>query len=139
MSDGREQGGLAAASREVCIITLIHARKHREDQVKEALLTVALAARSDEGCISYELHQDVHDSTTFILFENWRSKEDVDRHMATDRIRHFLSRVELMASPAMEPHVADRISIPTVTTFEASMGPKGLRPCPWWRSRCRGA
>jgi quinol monooxygenase YgiN len=122
MSDGREQGGLAAASREVCIITLIHARKHREDQVKEALLTVALAARSDEGCISYELHQDVHDSTTFILFENWRSKEDVDRHMATDRTRRFLSRADLLASPAMEPHVANRIGIPNVKTCKVSIG-----------------
>ena len=122
MSGGKDQGGFRAASREVCIITLIHARKHHEDQVKEALLTVTLAARSDEGCISYELHQDVHDSTTFILYENWRSKEDVERHMATDRIRHFLSRADLLASPAMEPHVADRIGIPSVKTCKVSIG-----------------
>ncbi len=44
MSGGKDQGGFRAASREVCIITLIHARKHHEDQVKEALLTVTLAA-----------------------------------------------------------------------------------------------
>ncbi|MFV0528136.1 MAG: putative quinol monooxygenase [Lachnospiraceae bacterium] len=54
-----------------------------------------------EGCISYELFQDVQNETFLTMIETWESKEALDKHMETESFKRIVPLCgELMAGPA---------------------------------------
>jgi quinol monooxygenase YgiN len=56
--------------------------------------------RAEEGCINYDFHVDPDDPCTFMFYENWRSKSDLDRHLATQHLKPLFDRLdELLAKP----------------------------------------
>lgn len=69
-------------------------------QVKEALQSLIDPTRSEEGCISYTLHQDCDDDKVFMFYENWASKEALDLHLQTPHLQGLVARAdELFAAP----------------------------------------
>ncbi len=61
----------------------------QEDKVKEIIeicKELVELTRKEEGCIRYELYQDINDSTILTFVEEWESKEALDKHMKTE---HF--------------------------------------------------
>ena len=57
------------------IVANIHAKADRTELVKSALLKLIPTTRAEPGCIQYDLHQNNEDSTHFMFFENWESRE----------------------------------------------------------------
>lgn len=54
----------------------------------------------DEGCISYELFQDVNAPCTMTFIEEWEDKEALDKHMASN---HFTEIVPLLGAFSEKP------------------------------------
>ncbi|MBL9129281.1 MAG: antibiotic biosynthesis monooxygenase, partial [Verrucomicrobiales bacterium] len=53
-----------------------------------------------EGCLNYDLHESAEESGQFMFHENWRSRADLDRHLASPHVTAVLSKVpELVAAP----------------------------------------
>jgi quinol monooxygenase YgiN len=64
------------------------------------------ATRQEAGCRSYELLQQVDDSTQFLLLEEWESQAHLDAHTHTE---HFVRLVaELEALERADPVVRYR-------------------------------
>jgi quinol monooxygenase YgiN len=63
----------------------------KADKIEEfktlALELVKKTNELDEGCISYELFQDISNPTTLTIIEEWESKEALNNHM---KAKHFL-------------------------------------------------
>ena len=76
----------------------------KADKVNEfvelASKLVEATVREDEGCIQYELYQDVSDPTLMIMIEAWEDKESLDRHMAS---KHFTETVPTLHDLASKP------------------------------------
>jgi quinol monooxygenase YgiN len=51
------------------------------------------ATRKEEGCIVYELFQDVEDSSVLTMIEEWEDKASLDQHMKTE---HFVRIVPMV-------------------------------------------
>ena len=51
------------------------------------------ATRMEEGCIAYELFQDVEDSSVLTMIEEWEDKASLDQHMKTE---HFMRIVPMV-------------------------------------------
>lgn len=71
----------------------------RADKVKDlrAVLDPLVAAtRTEEGCLAYTAHQALDDDTVFVMYEVWRSEEDLAAHA---RSAHFLAFLD--AAPAL--------------------------------------
>jgi quinol monooxygenase YgiN len=49
--------------------------------------------RKEDGCIKYELFQDVNDLTVLTMIEEWEEKIKLDAHMKTE---HFTSIVPMV-------------------------------------------
>ena len=56
--------------------------------------------KHDEGCIHYELFQDIKDSTVITIIEEWESKEALEKHMAA---KHFLEIVPMLSDFTEKP------------------------------------
>jgi quinol monooxygenase YgiN len=51
------------------------------------------ATREEEGCIAYELFQDVEDPSVLTMIEEWEDKPSLDQHMKTE---HFMRIVPMV-------------------------------------------
>ncbi len=51
------------------------------------------ATRKEEGCIAYELFQDVEDSSVLTMIEEWEDRASLDQHMKTE---HFVRIVPMV-------------------------------------------
>jgi len=56
--------------------------------------------KSDEGCIHYELFQDIKEPTILTIIEEWENKEALEQHMAA---KHFLEIVPQLAAFTEKP------------------------------------
>jgi len=56
--------------------------------------------KKDEGCIHYELFQDLKDPHILTIIEEWETKEALDKHMAA---KHFLEIVPMLSDFTEKP------------------------------------
>lgn len=82
------------------VLARIRAKTGREEEVLEEILSLIAPTRAEEGCINYDLHRAQDDQALFCLHENWRSRQDLDDHLATPYLRAFLGNApDLLAEP----------------------------------------
>jgi quinol monooxygenase YgiN len=68
--------------------------------------------RSEEGCINYDLDRGVEDPSEFVLYENWRSKADLDEHLEKPHIKELLDQVPELSEDGVEITLLDMVSDP---------------------------
>ncbi len=84
----------------ISVVARLKAKSGLEDELRGELLALVGKSRLDEGCINYDLHQSLDDRSIFVFYENWQSREHLDRHLATPHLQTFLGKAqELLASP----------------------------------------
>lgn len=71
------------------IVAKIVAKADKKDLVKSELLKLVNLTRSEEGNISYDLHEDNINKNVFLMYENWTNREVWKKHMETTHIRHY--------------------------------------------------
>lgn len=72
---------------EIVIVAEITLAEGREDEALEVLDQLCQAThREDEGCLLYAVHRVTGDDQRVFLLEKWRSRADLDRHLATDHV-----------------------------------------------------
>jgi quinol monooxygenase YgiN len=85
---------------EITVVARFRARGGMEKELRELLLSLIEPSRSDEGCIDYDLHQSIEEPTIFVFYENWSSREHLNRHSATPHVQAFRSKAtDLLAEP----------------------------------------
>ena len=86
--------------KQVTVLATIKAKKGLEETVRNEVLALVAPTRAEAGCLNYDLHQSSDDPATLMLYENWVSKEDLDKHLAMPYLQAFLGKVpELLAEP----------------------------------------
>ncbi len=87
----------------VTVIARLRAKAGMENDLKSLLLSLIEPSRSDEGCINYDLHQAIDDPATFIFYENWQSRQHLEKHSATTHLQDFRARAKALL--AEEPEI----------------------------------
>jgi quinol monooxygenase YgiN len=83
---------------EVVVIAHAKARPGHEAEIEAALRENAEASRGEGGCVSYSVLRG--DDGTFMTVERWKTRGDVDQHMATPHVQKLLGTiVPLLAAP----------------------------------------
>ena len=54
-------------------------------------------ARVERGCLSYRLYEDVEDRNAFVLVEEWKTQNDLERHIRTDNHRRLMALMDLLS------------------------------------------
>ena len=86
--------------KKVTVLATIKAKQGLEETVKNEILALIGPTRAEPGCLNYDLHQSCDDKALFMLYENWVSKEDLDKHLAMSYLQAFLGKApDLVAEP----------------------------------------
>ena len=51
----------------------------------QTLLSMIEPTLQEKGCLSYQVFQDIDDENVFSLIKDWKTREDLNRHMRSDR------------------------------------------------------
>ena len=94
----------------ITVVARFRAKPGMEDGLKKLLLALIVPSRSDDGCINYDLHQAIDDPTIFLFYENWHSKEHLDKHSATSHVQDFRSKAKALLAEAPELTLMNMIS-----------------------------
>lgn len=71
------------------VIAQVRAKPEFAETVKIECLALVEPSRAEKGCINYDLYQSTEDSTVFIFYENWESREDIERHLESPHTLAF--------------------------------------------------
>ncbi len=79
---------------EVTVLALIKAKPGLEDTVKNELTALIEPTRKEPGCIGYSLHQNSEDQSRFMFYETWKSREDLDKHLAMPYLQALVAKAD---------------------------------------------
>ena len=83
------------------VVAELTAKPGKEDDLRAALTGLIAPTRSEEGCVEYLLHESTDQPGRFVFYENWKSREALDRHLQTPYLQALGARSgELLAEPA---------------------------------------
>jgi quinol monooxygenase YgiN len=87
-------------ARKVSVFALVKAKPGMEETVKQELSALVGPTLVEEGCINYDLHRSLDHKGHFRFYENWTSKELLDRHLQSAHVKQFVAKVDkLLAEP----------------------------------------
>ena len=75
------------------VTAFCRAQAGRSDTLGEVLLSLVAPTRQEAGSIRYDVLQSADDADLWLVREEWRSRADFDRHMATPHVGAFLAQV----------------------------------------------
>ena len=82
------------------IIGMVVARPEKRGLLHKILAAQVVPTRAEPGCMNYDFHVDAKDPCTFMFYENWRSKADLDLHLKMPHLKPLQGRMdELLARP----------------------------------------
>ena len=86
--------------KKVTVVATFKAKQGLEETVKDEITSLLGPTRAEPGCLNYDLHQSCDDKAVFMLYENWVSKEELDKHLAMPYLQAFLGKApDLVAEP----------------------------------------
>jgi quinol monooxygenase YgiN len=71
----------------------------KRTEMMQTLLSMIEPAGKEKGCLSYDVFCDLEDNQVFSLIEEWETREDLDRHIRSERFSALLGTKSLLAKP----------------------------------------
>lgn len=71
---------------EIHIVCRIKCKAGAEEQVKQYLNEMATISRAEEGCLYYDIYQEIEDTTSFYFLDGWKNQQAVDEHLKNPKL-----------------------------------------------------
>lgn len=71
----------------------------KRTELIQTLLSMIEPVRKEKGCLGYDVFCDMEGREVFSLIEEWKTREDLDRHMGSERFSVLLGTKSLLAKP----------------------------------------
>jgi len=87
------------------MIKLVVKKKIKDGSIDEAIKLyeeLVSASQKEQGCIQYNLYQDINDRSILFVIEEWENEEALERHNASE---HFTRLVPKIAELVVESHI----------------------------------
>ena len=96
----------------VTVLARFRAREGKEEELKQAIMACVAPTRAEAGCINYDLHQLAGDKGDLILYENWRSKKDLEVHLEMPYLEKLKAQADELCSSPIEITLWEMITEP---------------------------
>jgi quinol monooxygenase YgiN len=74
-----------------------------DDEIVRVLRSLIEPIRVETGCISCGLYKDLHDPGIIVWVEEWKTQEDLERHLRSRQYKKILAAFDMSVSqPAMQ-------------------------------------
>lgn len=87
---------------QLTLIAKLTAKPEHADLLGEGLFGLLKQTRKEPGCIDYHFHRDNDDPAVWILYENWRSRTDLDDHFQQPYTKALMARFPKLLAQDME-------------------------------------
>jgi quinol monooxygenase YgiN len=71
----------------------------KRTEVMQTLISMIEPTENDVGCLSCHVYRDVEDKNIFSLIEDWKTREDLDHYMKSNRFSVLLGTKSLLSEP----------------------------------------
>ncbi|MBC8164960.1 MAG: antibiotic biosynthesis monooxygenase [Bryobacteraceae bacterium] len=89
------------------VVATIKAKQGKEEEVREALLTLVEPTRGEAGCMQYEPHLSTEVPGEFVFVEKWSDQQALDKHMKST---HYMAVSARLKDSLAEP--------PSIRTYQ---------------------
>ncbi|MFD1951554.1 putative quinol monooxygenase [Sphingomonas arantia] len=96
---------------QLTLIAKLTAKPETADDIGEGLSALLVQTRSEEGSIDYHFHRDNDDPTVWIIYENWRSRADLDAHFEQPYTKAFMDRFPELLRKGVELNYCTMVSL----------------------------
>ncbi len=83
----------------IIIRIIMEALMEKRTEMMQTLLSMIEPAQREKGCLSYDVFCGLEDNHVFNLIEEWKTREDFDRHIRSERFSVLLGTKSLLAKP----------------------------------------
>lgn len=80
--------------KKLSVLAHVRAKAEAAEKVRRECLALVAPSRAEEGCLNYDLHQSIDDKTLFVFYENWASREALERHLEMPHSLRFDEQTE---------------------------------------------
>lgn len=92
-------------SKQVTVIATMTAKADKIEEFAAVFAALVSPSRAEEGCLNYDLHQSNSNPAVWVMYENWRSQEALDKHNATAHFQNFIQQLKAKDLLAVSPDV----------------------------------
>jgi quinol monooxygenase YgiN len=71
----------------------------KRTEMMQTLLSMIEPTKKEKGCLSYDVYCDPEDSHVSNLIEEWETREDLERHIRSERFSVLFGTRSLLAKP----------------------------------------
>jgi len=72
----------------------------KRTEMMQTLLSMIEAAEKEHGCLSYDVFSDLENDRLFSVIEEWETREDLNRHIRSEKFSALLGTKSLLAKPS---------------------------------------
>jgi len=72
----------------------------KRTEMMQTLISMIEPTGKEKGCLSYDVFCDMEDNHVFNLIEEWETREDLDRHIRSERFSVLLGTKSLLTKPS---------------------------------------
>ena len=89
------------------VVAEMQAKPGKEEDLRRAVLDLMEPTRREDGCVQYDLHVHTDNPGRFVFYENWTSRDHLDRHGASAHIKAFREKIADLVSepPSVETYL----------------------------------
>jgi len=77
----------------------MNAFSEKRTEVMQTLISMIERTENEMGCLSCHVYRDVEDRNIFSLIEDWKTREDLDHYMKSNRFSVLLGTKSLLCEP----------------------------------------
>ncbi|MDU1889450.1 MAG: putative quinol monooxygenase [Dysgonomonas sp.] len=74
---------------ELKIVAIMTVKPENAKKILSIFEALVEGSQQEDGCIYYNLHQDINDPTKFVMLEEWKSQAAIDFHNNTEHYKAF--------------------------------------------------
>ena len=71
----------------------------KRKELMQTLISMFETNGKENGCISHDIFCDIHEATVFNLIEEWKTREDLNRYIKSERFSVLLGTKSLLSRP----------------------------------------
>jgi quinol monooxygenase YgiN len=91
------------------------ARPGHEDEVEALILGLVEPLRAEDGSVEFHVHRDRADRSQFVIYEMFRSKQDLEKHLAQPYVQEFVRAIQpLVTGPLRQQFLRMSSTLPAV-------------------------
>ncbi|MFJ1256638.1 putative quinol monooxygenase [Cupriavidus sp. CuC1] len=94
------------------IICIVRAKTPNRGKVKALLLDLVAPARAEEGCLYYDINQELNDPDTFYIVDGWASEAAVTAHVVHPNVPKVVEQLLPLLDCPLRVITSSRVSEP---------------------------